>query len=381
MYPIVKLKYGAKITKFKEGKGRNYLVMYNHQTPFDQFFVGLAMPMVTYYLATEDIFSNGFISSIIKYLVAPIPIKKMATDFRAVMNMKRVANEGVSIVLAPEGNRTYSGKTEYIKPSIAGLCKLLKMPIALFKIEGGYGVQPRWSDKTRKGKLYAGVTRVLEYEEYKDLTDDELNDIINKELYINDCEFKGEYKSNKKAEYIERMLYVCPNCGFSKFTSNKNEVSCNTCGLTVEYQENKTFKPIKNCEKFNFKTVNDWYEYQNNYVLNANLSNYLENPVFIDTTALYEVEVYKNKKLITKNANLALYGDRIECEFNGEKQIWYFSQISALSVLGRNKANVYVDGKIYQFKSHKRFNALKYVNFYWASKCDKGEENVRFLGL
>ena len=131
-----RLKYSIKIDKLKDSGKRNYFILSNHQTAGDQFFVGMAFKKHLYYVATEDLFSNGFVSKIIKYLVAPIPIKKSTNDVNAVMNCMRVAREGGSVALFPEGNRTYSGKTEYIKPSVAQLAKALKLPIAFFRIEG-----------------------------------------------------------------------------------------------------------------------------------------------------------------------------------------------------------------------------------------------------
>ena len=60
-----RLRYGIKIDKFREQGNRPYLILLNHQTPFDQFFVGMSlMGKAVYYLATEDIFSNGWVSSI-----------------------------------------------------------------------------------------------------------------------------------------------------------------------------------------------------------------------------------------------------------------------------------------------------------------------------
>ena len=59
-----------------------------------------------------------------------------------------------------------------------------------------------------------------------------------------------------------------------------------------------------------------------------------------------------------------------------------FSDIMAMSVLGRNKLNIYYGDYVYQLKSHKRFNALKYVNIYFRHKnITRGEENAKFLGL
>ena len=42
LYPFVRLMYGAKIRRFAEQGKRQYLILMNHQTAFDQFFVGLA---------------------------------------------------------------------------------------------------------------------------------------------------------------------------------------------------------------------------------------------------------------------------------------------------------------------------------------------------
>ena len=80
LYPYSKWKYGIKIQRFKEQGNRAYLILLNHQTTFDQFFVGMSFKGPVYYLATEDIFSLGWISSVIRWIVAPIPIKKQTTD-------------------------------------------------------------------------------------------------------------------------------------------------------------------------------------------------------------------------------------------------------------------------------------------------------------
>ena len=92
--PYCRIKYGIKIEKFKPAKNKRYLILYNHQTAFDQFFVGLGFKGRIYYVASEDIFSKGFVSKLIKFLVAPIPIKKQATDIRAILESKPRIFEG-----------------------------------------------------------------------------------------------------------------------------------------------------------------------------------------------------------------------------------------------------------------------------------------------
>ena len=134
----VRLWYGVKVEKFREQGKRPYLIVMNHTTFCDQFLVGMAFRGPVYYIASEDLFSNGWISRLLTWAVAPIPIKKQTVDVHAVANCIRVAREGGTIALAPEGNRTYCGKTAYIKPSIVKLIRKLHLPLAVFRIEGGY---------------------------------------------------------------------------------------------------------------------------------------------------------------------------------------------------------------------------------------------------
>lgn len=381
LVPYILLKYRIKVDKFKEQRDTAYLILLNHQTPFDQFFCGMSFKGSIYYLATEDIFSKGWISSVIRWLIAPIPIKKQAADINAVKNCIKVAKEGGTIAIAPEGNRTYSGKTEYMNPTIAPLARKIGLPIVLYRIEGGYGVQPRWTDGTRRGKMHSYVYRVIEPEEYANMTNEELMAAIEEGLYVNEACADGVFKSNKRAEYLERAVYVCPFCGFAKHESKGNEIKCTHCGRTVTYGEDKRLKG--NGFDLPFEFVNDWYEYQNSFVNGLDTTTMTESPIFEDKANMYEVIVYKNKHLVTKDADLKLYGDRMVVnEGKADEVVFRYDDAYAMSVLGRNKLNVYVGKQIFQFKGDKRFNALKYVNIYFRYKnITKGETDGKFLGL
>lgn len=386
LYPFVRLLYGARVERFSEQGDRQYLVLMNHQTAFDQFFVGLAFKRPVYYVASEDLFSKGLISDVIRLLVNPIPIKKQTTDARAVINCIKVAREGGTIAMAPEGNRTYDGRSVYINPTIAPLSKKLELPIAIFRIEGGFGVHPRWSDVIRRGKMKCGVSRVIEPSEYKDMTDEELYKLICDELYVDETRINDTYTHKRRAEYLERVLYTCPSCGFAKLESRGSKVRCTRCGLKAEYRENKEF--YSDNDNFSFHFLTDWYDFQEELVSRLNENDYKNTPLFTDTADMYEEIPYKKKQLIHRNARLSLYTDRIRVE---DRDI-PFSDISALTVLGKNKLNLYIDKNIYQFKSNKRFCALKYVNLFWHYKnltspasAVKEKENYRngreFLGL
>ncbi len=374
--PYIQLKYHIKIKKHKDK--RQLLILSNHQTAFDQFFITRAFKQNVYFVASEDLFSNGKISNFIRYCMNPIPIKKQTSDMRAVMTCMKVAKEGATIAIFPEGNRTYSGKTEYIKPSIVKLVKALKLPIAFFVINGGYGVYPRWSDCIRKGKMSAGTTKVIEPSDYLNMTDDELYKLICSSLYVNEAKYTGEYKHKKLAEYLERAIYVCPDCGISNFKSGGDVMTCCTCGKSVKYLPDKTLKGI-NCE-LPFTYVNDWYEYQADFMNKLDLTPFENKPVFFDKVDCYEVILYKNKNLLKENITLSAYSNRFELDCE-ELQTIDFDKLSAVTILGRNKLNFYFEDKTVQFKGEKSFNALKYVNLFYHYKNLKENNNGKFLGI
>jgi 1-acyl-sn-glycerol-3-phosphate acyltransferase len=373
-------KYGAEIEKIKDSNKRPYLLLYNHQTGFDQFFVGMTCKRPVYYLATEDIFSLGALSSLIRFLVNPIPIKKQTTDPRAVINCIKVAKEGGTIAIAPEGNRTYSGRTVYIKPTIAQLAKHMKLPIAIFKIDGGYGVHPRWSDVVRRGSMTAGVSRVIEPEEAAALSDAELASLIERELYVDEARADREYTSDHLAEYLERAMYVCPDCGLSEFESHGDVIECKKCKRRVRYTKTTELCGID--KPFPFRFVADWYDYQCGYVNSLDTRTMAGEIIYNDEADLSEVILYKKKVPIAERVKIELSFDKITLRYGNEVIDFPFDSTSAVTVLGKNKLNVYFGDKVYQLKGDERFCALKYVNLYYRYKnVMKGDENDTFLGL
>ena len=375
-------KYSVTTTDFDAAGEGPYLILYNHQTGFDQFFVGMvfrAEPV--YYVASEDIFTMGLASRAIKYLVNPIPIKKQSADIRAVINCMQVAREGGNIAIAPEGNRTFSGRSVYFNPAIATLAKKLALPIAFLRIEGGYGIQPRWSDVVRHGRMRAYVSRVMKPEEYSTLTDDALCDVIREELYVDEYSFDEEYPHRRTAERLERLLYVCPECKLSEFSSRKDKVFCRRCGLTARYTSDKRFEAVSGLLPFN--TVGEWYDYQESYINSIDPTTLTDAPLYTDTARIFRVIPYKKKIKLGSRAAVSLFGDRIEIAISKSQMLTIpFDEASVVTVLGKNKLNIYIHDKVYQIKGNKSFNAVKYMNlFYRFKNVRKGNSNDTFLGI
>ena len=67
---------------------------------------------------------------------------------------------------------------------------------------------------------------------------------------------------------------------------------------------------------------------------------------------------------------------------NGETVVYPFAELGAITVLGRNKLNLYHGDRLYQLKNTKGFNALKYVFLYHRYRnVASGHPEETFLGM
>ena len=125
-----------------------------------------------------------------------------------------------------------------------------------------------------------------------------------------------------------------------------------------------------------------WYDYQENFINALDLLSREDELFYEDTAAMKEVILYKHKELIAKDARLRLYGGRMEVSFGEETYVFSFREVSALTVLGRNKLDVYTGDKVFQFKGDKHFNPIKYMHFFHRfQNLLKGDEHGKFLGF
>ena len=209
----------------------------------------------------------------------------------------------------------------------------------------------------------------------------EIYERIRQGLNVDETQIPGRYRGRKRAEYLERMLYVCPKCGLSRFESRGDRVRCLSCGLEASYGEDKQFKSAD--PAFSYRYAADWYQAQEDFVNALDIRDYLTKPLYRDRADLSRVLLYKRKELLRRGCDVALYGDRIVLDEGTERELCLpIEELSTVTVLGRNKLNLYHGEQIYQLKGDKRFNALKYVQLCARSKnIARGDFDDKFLGL
>lgn len=354
MTPFFKLRYNyvAEPAPIKSGP---CLILHNHQATMDPFFVADSFKFPLYFFASDDLF-NLKVSPLIRYLVNPIPKSKSVSDMEAVRIALRVFKEGGAVCIAPEGNRTLSGRQWEMADSAAKLVKLSKVPLVLYNLCGGYGTDPRWGAKIRKGTKYVGrVKRIIYPDEYKNMSVAELFEIIKRELDVNDVASGESYFSPRRAEYIERALYMCPKCGaIGTIRSHGANFGCTKCGAEAEYTEKlKIDPPI--C---GYDEVYGWFEWERKEIVRRVAAG----ETIADDGILFRESVKLKNKIKLGGDRVEMNARELKISGGGTEYVYPLEDIDAITAVGKKKFNFYCNGKILQVKGDERFCAIKYVH-------------------
>ncbi len=349
-----KYHYTTKPKKMK--KGEQYLILANHQGFLDPVFLALSFKAPVYMMATDSMFTTKWYSRLMMHCFAPIKKRKGIADISCIRTAMQIAKEGGNVALFPEANRAWCDFQFYIDKSICKLVRMLNLPVILFNFQGGYGVNPRWSSNIRKGSHKGVIREILTLEQIDSMTNDQLYNYIVEKLKVIDSDSGQLYKSDKKAEYLERQLFVCPEChSVSTLVSSGNTIHCTHCNLQVNYGENLLLTSEN--KNFHFKKVVDWYKFQQEFVKN------------------YQVEP---NKVIVQDENVELYDktteNRILCatgkmSLDSQKiQIDNFSidlkDITSATAINGTRMILNTEEKSYYVIGNERFNGIKYLLFF-----------------
>ena len=346
----------AKIFHFKYKpiklkKDEHYLIFSNHQTVLDPMFLCMQFKAPLYIVASDTLFNNSLKSKFLQFCFAPIKKRKALVDVSCIMACKRIANEGGNILMFPEGNRSWVDTPLYIDPSVCKLIRLLNMPLMLYNLSGGYGVNPRWGHKIRRGSFTGKINKIISVEQINALSDDQLYKVICESLAVQDQVNGNRYTCKKSAEHLENLFFVCPKCGKTQTLYSKNQfIKCSNCGFSAKYTSNLVLEG----ENLPFTKLSHWYNHQLTY-----LKNYKIEPnktIFFDEKVkLYDKTTIK-RKFITKGSlrltdkSLTINNQSIDVK-----------DIVSATVIGDIKLVVNTLDRSYFIKGAKRFNAIKYV--------------------
>ena len=399
----VKIMANFKRTPNDLQKGRAYLLLSNHICELDPLMVIASAPGVVHALASDHLFKHAAFGKFVKHIAEPIPIVRAQMDLKSIREALQAKKDGGSILIFPEANCCFSGKTSYIAPATAKLVKQFKMPVALFNVKGGYLTHPKWCHSWRKGRTTCELVRVIEPEELAQMSVDEVYEAILDALTFNDIEYQREkmvyYKGHDLLEGAERMLFQCPKCG-SLFTtkSEGDSLVCTACGYKVTLNHYGFFEG----EDVVIDSFDKWDDWQREQAVKLVTEGHYdasgETPVFSSpTNELYRAHRAEANVLVGEGG-LSLYCDRLEFDtaeafetdeagntvsVGPKKIVWSFNDISKMSCVSKNKIQFAVGEKDYYeiHSKHTYRSAYAYMIYFYCFKRHAQGKPLDFFGM
>lgn len=337
-----------------------YLVLANHNMELDPALVGIAADKQLYFVASEHIMRKGLGTWFLRRYFNPIIHTKGKTGTQSVMGIIKKLKKGHNVCLFAEGNRSFNGLTGEILPSTGKLARAAGASLVTFRIEGGFLTQPRFSTSIRKGQTYGHLVHVYKPEELKAMTDEQMNEAINRDLYEDAYAVQDEkriaYKGKNLTLGIESTLFWCPACKrMETLKSTSDEVRCSACGFTASYDE----YGYLNCSDGVTRNMRDWDKQQKEFLLGQFRDGTFEG--FSDQVTVRIIGAdHKVEETKTGELRATLEG----VTFAGKH--YTRADISGLAVYSRNYINTLFgpEEKQYDLRGDLGFNALKYYYLY-----------------
>ncbi|MCL2127172.1 MAG: 1-acyl-sn-glycerol-3-phosphate acyltransferase [Treponema sp.] len=359
--PALYLLYRFRFEKSSsKGIKRPCFILANHQTGFDQFAVGLGFSFGINYVASDTIFRHGLLSWLMAVLTRPIPFSKGNSDFVAIKSMMSVIRDGGCVGMFPSGNRSFFGEECAIVGGVGRLAKKFNVPLVLVQVRGGYNTLARWSAAPNRGKMRACVTRVVQPAELQAMTAAEVDGAILRELRFDEFEHNRKeqtvYRGRRKAEYLESVLFYCPECGgMSGLCSSGSEFFCRDCGARVRINGAGFFEKISKAGKIP-DTILEWSRMQLDYVKGFDYSGFAGRPVFCDNGVAFFKAVRASSEELLGKGSIGLFADRLSvCGRD-----FPFAETTT-AIHGVRKMSIYCGEDVYAVEAPVRTNLVKYM--------------------
>lgn len=355
-----KWKFNYEYDSLKDIEGP-YLILPNHNLELDPILIADAAGNHMYFVASEHLMRKGFATRLLMHFIKPIIHMKGRQGAKTVKQMLRTMQDGNSVCIFPEGNRSFNGITMDMQASIAKVAKKAKVKLITYRVEGGYLTQPRWSTNLRKGKIRGRLVHVYTPEEMALMTDEQMCEAIVKDLHEDAYETQKReripYKGKNLALGLESAIFHCPKCGaFGKLHSEDDQFYCD-CGFRAVYDVYGEMTDKKG-KKY---TVTELDRLQQE-VLKERIKNQPEDiPLFEDQVTIHRIGA-GHELIGTEAGRFAAYKDHLEC--GGERL--ELSELEGMAIYSRNCLIIHhakFEGHL-EVKADIAFNALKYLYFY-----------------
>ena len=358
--------------EYKKIQGKPVLILSNHNSDFDPLLMVISMKKHFKFVASANIMS-GPVGKIIKFLVGPIPRSKGASADETVQLIIENLNAGIDVAMFPEGNKSWDGATCFISKRTAEIFKQCKCGLVTYRFDGDYLRSPRWARNPRRGKVFGRIVNEYSYEQLKDLSTDEIYEIIVRDLDANAYAYQDlhhiPYRGENLAEGIENLIYLCPVCQrFDTIHAKGSEISCD-CGMKAIYDE---YGYLQGEQIKEWDNTIKWNSFQRNWLIEHKdeLKKQIREP-FSHDEDLHLYQIIENERtLLQDSIDVQIFGDRIVLKNDDFSMSFDWKEISKLGMFRNNSLYLTYHDERYELHKVSGFSLLKYFSL-WRVLTDK----------
>jgi 1-acyl-sn-glycerol-3-phosphate acyltransferase len=118
------------------------LLIANHQSFLDPMVIGISSPRRLCFLARKTLFNNRFFGNLLSSLNT-VPVDQEGVAKEGLKTILDELKQGNAVLVFPEGQRSWDGKLQPLKPGIHLLIKRSKAPIIPIGVAGANIALPR----------------------------------------------------------------------------------------------------------------------------------------------------------------------------------------------------------------------------------------------
>ena len=156
-----------------------YIYMFNHESMFDHFMIVAATSHYLTGVAAEDQYSYPIYGAgLRRYKAIPIKREKLRAAIHSLDEAESVVKDGTSLLIAPEGTRTVTGKMRTFKKGPFHLAKNTKATIIPVALINAWRAKPKTDWRLKPGIITVRFGDPVLAIDYEDLTLHELSDQI-----------------------------------------------------------------------------------------------------------------------------------------------------------------------------------------------------------
>ncbi len=317
-----------------------FVLLANHSFALDVVHVPMPFRITPQIVASRDMFVNPFERFMLTYIARCIMAPKGGGDVRTVKELMRAVAVGYPILLFPEGDISFFGRSSELPKSIAMLVRKLGLDVITCRVSGGYLSAPRWAKSPRGNRAIE-----LRYElavtgaEAATLSLGELHGVLADRLSHDDYAFQrvtmASHPSDRGAEGLEDVLYACPAChGVVCIEASGNQIRCGNCGASG------TIDQFGFIHGFEHDNLANWDTFQRDF------STELRQATFASDGTLF-INDYRGLKQIKLGAVRVKYYDGA-LHFSGAlEKVFTVAALSDVVLTMRSNLNFSCDGVDY----------------------------------